>query len=980
MDMYDQQLRRATMSQKTNSKDKQETSKSTKTKPVTKKATAKSSKTKVSKAPKTQASASKTKTSALKSTSQSSTTQAGAPKTQAGAPKLTAPKTSAPKSRKDMAVKPKTSASRPAVAKAKTTAAKPETLASRPAVAKAKTTAAKPETSVDSLASPNATPVSQSRKTTVGKPETSASRPAVAKAKTTAAKPETSAGSTKTVIDPEAIMYYQDLTPGEPKKSPFFGTQLTSYKQNAEVQKYIRKHSKAKLYMSKRPVIPREQKVAGWGEDVPYILSREASQELPSFTFVGRQSMFEMLEDQRASARHTALIGMRKMGKTTFIKRYYDYLFCTSNEVIPFFYSFMNLDEKRGSKKSVIQVAEKMMITFLSQAIGFLTQNKQLANNTTLGTLLEYLDDLDVKYKELYYKPFHNLIQRWYGQDIQHPLYRMMQRSIDLTLELQAYFNLSPVIMLDEYQEIGRSFVDENGESYDCVPMMAEYHCNEKIFIVLSGSGLTTRMEEALPPAFEYRIERIPFGPLEKEESKELMRRTMRALKIQGYDGIEDFLYDLVDGNPYFMRSIFARSLPYEKLYGKKKDFTSKPGVEQAYAFECGNAAGKIYDFWHWYLIRNWQAYPTFIKFGKDIYQILEFLVNRAKRTVFLENLQKHTKKTVEELIPILAHLERIDLIQWEHIANVLFITKEPTIVTSIRALKYTLFYPNDPFQEHREENLRKHVQEIVQRMEAMEKEKADMADQIKDIEANVDAVQTNVDVMQANLKKMHDEIMSLRGSLNYEKGMEAEEVIRGRIQRREEFFAIYPVVGDVRNQKILDPITKQGYELDCVCDLDPTQLPLSDLPIAKIDYASVSLASNAAGTSSRPLMQQAAALASAASAAASASAAEPAAPAPAASVAATASTASAAPAASVVKCKGMLVVEVKKLKQKISLAQAQHFIKGLQALQRLYGLTQIYAMYYAHAGFSKTAAGTLMQHNIMVIEYAEASEKEKEA
>jgi len=75
-----------------------------------------------------------------------------------------------------------------------------------------------------------------------------------------------------------------------------------------------------------------------------------------------------------------------------------------------------------------------------------------------------------------------------------------------------------------------------------------------------------------------------------------------------------------------------------------------------------------------------------------------------------------------------------------------------------------------------------------------------------------------------------------------------------------------------------------------------------------------------------------------------------------------------------------MLVVEVKKLKQKISLAQAQHFIKGLQALQRLYGLTQIYAMYYAHAGFSKTAAGTLMQHNIMVIEYAEASEKEKEA
>jgi len=72
-----------------------------------------------------------------------------------------------------------------------------------------------------------------------------------------------------------------------------------------------------------------------------------------------------------------------------------------------------------------------------------------------------------------------------------------------------------------------------------------------------------------------------------------------------------------------------------------------------------------------------------------------------------------------------------------------------------------------------------------------------------------------------------------------------------------------------------------------------------------------------------------------------------------------------------VTKCKGMFVIEVKTLKQKISLAQAQHFIKGLQALQRLYGLTQIYAMYHAQAGFAKTAAELLMQHNIMVIEYS---------
>jgi len=303
--------------------------------------------------------------------------------------------------------------------------------------------------------------------------------------------------------------------------------------------------------------------------------------------------------------------------------------------------------------------------------------------------------------------------------------------------------------------------------------------------------------------------------------------------------------------------------------------------------------------------------------------------------------------KNVEELVPMLLHLERIDLIEWNRISNVIFITKEPTIVISIRAIKYPLFYPDDPEEIHREENLHKHVLEILKRLESIEEEKAGMADQIKDIKSDVDGIQGDVndiqaDVVdvQANLKKLHDEIMSLRGSLNYEKGMEAEEVIRGRIQRREELFAVYPVVGDVRNQKILDPVSKKGYELDCVCDLDPAQLPLSDLPVAKVDYTSAKPAGSAEG----------------------------------ASPAQSATSAQAAPA--IAKCKGMLVIEVKTIKQKISLAQTQHFIKGLQALQRLYGLTQIYAMYHAQAGFSKTAADELMQHNIMVIEYAETKAK----
>jgi len=737
-----------------------------------------------------------------------------------------------------------------------------------------------------------------------------------------AATPVASTPASLDSIDPEAIMYYQELTPGEPRKSAFSNTQLPKYVQKPHVQEYIQQHSKANLYLRQRPIISRAKKVAGWNDDIPYILSRKASQALPSFTFVGRERMFRAIEAQRANARHTALIGLRKMGKTTFVKRYYDYLFTTSTDVVPFFYSFMNLDERRGSKKSVIQVAEEMMVVFLSQALGFLTQDKGLVNNGDLRELLEALDELSPEYKERYYEHFHKLIQEWYAQGILYPLYRMIQRSLDLTLAIKRRFDLAPVIMLDEYQEVGRSFVDENGESYDCIPILNKYHCNEDIFILLSGSGLTTRMEEALPPAFEYRIERISFDPLEKEESLELMHRLIQALNLKTFEGIEEELYRLVDGNPYFIRSVldFNRSYHHkfdeietgkEQQVSKKereKDFTEVKGLLKAYNFECTNELGRIYDFWHWYLVRNWRAYPTFLAFGQAVYKILKFLVD-SNDVVPLQEIQEMMKKEPREkddrwkgkdkqlIIRILLHLARIDLIEWDHDTDMIFITPEPTIVASIQAIKYGLFYPDDPKKIHREENMYRHVLEIYKTRKGLQ----DLKDKVED--------------MQADLKKVQQ---AGTGKLSHEKGKDAEAGVRSMIQQREGIFAPYPIQGTVRNEKIQDPSSKLEYELDCVVELDPAQLPIKDTAVAKIGY----------GDMGQPLP----------------------------------------------KSKGMLVVEVKDRQEKTNLAQVMHLIQSLQALQRVYGLTHVYAVFHSCAGFYKNAQKELMKHNIFV---AECEQKE---
>ncbi len=728
-------------------------------------------------------------------------------------------------------------------------------------------------------------------------------------------------------INPETVMYYQDLMPGEPKKSAFWGTQLTNYVQKPYVQEYIQKHSKAKLYIGQKPVIPRAKKISGWNDDVPYILSRESDAALPSCTFVGRQEMFEALQAQRTIARHTALIGMRKMGKTAFVKRYYDYLFTTSESVIPFFYSFMNLDERRGSKKSVVQVAEEMMIVFLSQALGFLTQNKTLANNNEFDNLLFALENLPSEAKEMYYEIFHQMIQSWYADGTLRPLYQMMQRSIDITLRIKFFFDLSPVIMLDEYQEVARSFVDENGESYDCVPVLNKYHCNDRIFLLLSGSGLTTRMEDALPPAFEYRIERVQFGSLEKEDSQELVRRTVQALNLNVFEGIEEKLYKLVDGNPYFIQSVLTHNSAYQKMYGEKKDFTKLAGLLKAYRFECTDEAGKIYDFWHWYLIRNWQAYPAFLKFGQAVYQILRFLVN-AKQAVPLQTIQDMMKQelqgqkdalTIERLVArILIHLGRIDLIKWKSASNMIFIAKEPTIVASIQAIKYDLFYPEDPQELHREENMEQHILDIYKTRESLE----ELATQVK-------KMQENVDTIHKDLKKVKQ---AGTGKVSHEQGKDAEAEVRGMIQRREGIFAPYPILGNVRNEKIQDPSSKLEYELDCVADIDPVQLPLKDIPMAKISYVGIAQARGSAGSAH----QKSITIASLDQ--------EP-------------------------TSKAMLVVEVKDQKKKTDISQALHFIQSLEALQRMHSLTQVYAVFYSCSGFYKNAMQELIKRHVVVAE-----------
>jgi len=143
------------------------------------------------------------------------------------------------------------------------------------------------------------------------------------------------------------------------------------------------------------------------------------------------------------------------------------------------------------------------------------------------------------------------------------------------------------------------------------------------------------------------------------------------------------------------------------------------------------------------------------------------------------------------------------------------------------------------------------------------------------------------------------------------------------------------------------------------VCDLDPAQLPLKDVPVVSMDYSSSLVLSNEAGSTAATSPDQEATTSPEQKAETSPG-----------QKAATSLAQSSTPPVS--KCKGVLVVEVKKLKEKISLAQARHFINALQALQQRYDLTHIYAMFHACAGFSKTAANELIKHNIMVIEYAE--------
>jgi len=248
--------------------------------------------------------------------------------------------------------------------------------------------------------------------------------------------------------------------------------------------------------------------------------------------------------------------------------------------------------------------------------------------------------------------------------------------------------------------------------------------------------------------------------------------------------------------------------------------------------------------------------------------------------------------KDKQLIVRILLHLARIDLIEWNHDTDMIFITPEPTIVASIHAIKYGLFYSDDPKEIHREENMYRHVLEIYKTRKGLQ----DLKDKVED--------------MQAELKKVQQ---AGAGKLSHEKGKDAEAGVRSMIQQREGIFAPYPIQGTVRNEKIQDPSSKLEYELDCVVELDPAQLPIKDTAVARIGY----------GDMGQPLP----------------------------------------------KPKGMLVVEVKDRQEKTNLAQVVHFIQSLTALQRVYGLTHVYAVFHSCAGFYKNAQKELMKHNIFIAE-----------
>ena len=293
------------------------------------------------------------------------------------------------------------------------------------------------------------------------------------------------------------------------------------------------------------------------------------------------------------------------------------------------------------------------------------------------------------------------------------------------------------------------------------------------------------------------RVNRHPFGLLEKEPSWELIKKNMAQWGHTGYPGIEEDVYSLTGGNPFYIISLFKENEYYIKKKGKPKSFHTKEEMEEVFLFEATADKGKIFDFWQEHFKENAQLLNNDPIGRKGLtYQILHYIAKES-RPIYWQELQEKFELSLEEVEHKVKQLIEADFLE-ETNMGLIQIIPDQALLLALLTMKYSVLSENPTPASYKAE-----IEKILrQRLEKVHNKVTEVKEHVTEVEDHV--------------VRLAKRVKTIEGFFSVAKGDKAEERVKESIRNREDIFAPYSISGDLESINIRSKENKK-YQLDIV-------------------------------------------------------------------------------------------------------------------------------------------------------------------
>ncbi|MDI6793272.1 MAG: ATP-binding protein [bacterium] len=282
----------------------------------------------------------------------------------------------------------------------------------------------------------------------------------------------------------------------------------------------------------------------------------------PDELFTDREDWLKFLYQQAVEAKKlrttsTALIGLRRLGKTELFRRVHTKLFWEQDEVVPIYFTF------EGKDLVSKDFAEVYLRNFLHQYIAKRTNNiRYFQEGASLEKLLSLSQEMKDEGLLMVLRRYKKLKEI---EEEQSTIGNYAENSLlELAINAPRYIadesEVTVVVFVDEFQEVIK-IRNSNGNDPNAVGMYQNAVEGLTCPHFITGSSMTLIMKDILEKGPLYaRFMREYIRGLEKVHAAELAKRIAKVNGMKISEEMAVHLADRTGGNPFYIKAIMNQA------------------------------------------------------------------------------------------------------------------------------------------------------------------------------------------------------------------------------------------------------------------------------------------------------------------------------------------------------------------------------------------------------------------------------------